>query len=81
MLQQTQVATVRDRFYSPFLNKFPTIAALAAAEQAEVMKAWEGLGYYSRARNGWKHEMIRKATKAAPCAPRITATRNTRKSR
>lgn len=51
MLQQTQVATVRDRFYFAFLKKFPTIAALAAAEQTEVMKAWEGLGYYSRARN------------------------------
>lgn len=51
MLQQTQVATVRDRFYFPFLKKFPTISALAAANQAEVMKAWEGLGYYSRARN------------------------------
>ncbi len=51
MLQQTQVATVRERFYGPFLKKFPTIASLAAAEQAEVMKAWEGLGYYSRARN------------------------------
>jgi A/G-specific adenine glycosylase len=51
MLQQTQVATVRARFYGPFLKKFPSVAALAAAEQAEVMKAWEGLGYYSRARN------------------------------
>lgn len=51
MLQQTQVATVRDRFYEPFLKKFPSIELLAAAEQAEVLKAWEGLGYYSRARN------------------------------
>lgn len=51
MLQQTQVGTVRARFYGPFLEKFPTIAALAAADEAEVMKAWEGLGYYSRARN------------------------------
>lgn len=51
MLQQTQVMTVRARFYFPFLNKFPTIEALANAEQTEVMKAWEGLGYYSRARN------------------------------
>lgn len=51
MLQQTQVSTVRDRFYGPFLKKFPTIAALAAAPSEAVMKAWEGLGYYSRARN------------------------------
>ena len=51
MLQQTQVSTVRDRFYRPFLKKFPTIAALAAAPSEAVMKAWEGLGYYSRARN------------------------------
>jgi A/G-specific adenine glycosylase len=51
MLQQTQVATVRDRFYGPFLKKFPTIEALAATPSEAVMKAWEGLGYYSRARN------------------------------
>lgn len=51
MLQQTQVATVLARFYHPFLAKFPTIEALAAAEREAVMKAWEGLGYYSRARN------------------------------
>jgi len=51
MLQQTQVATVRERFYPPFLKKFPTIEALAAAPPEAVMKAWEGLGYYSRARN------------------------------
>jgi A/G-specific adenine glycosylase len=51
MLQQTQVATVRDRFYAPFLAKFPSVEALAAAPEAAVMKAWEGLGYYSRARN------------------------------
>ena len=51
MLQQTQVATVLARFYHPFLEKFPTIEALAAAPTESVMKAWEGLGYYSRARN------------------------------
>ena len=58
MLQQTQVATVRDRFYFPFLAKFPTVEALAAAEREAVMKAWEGLGYYSRARN--LHEAAKK---------------------
>jgi len=51
MLQQTQVATVRDRFYFPFLKKFPTVKSLAAAEREAVMKAWEGLGYYRRAGN------------------------------
>ncbi len=51
MLQQTQVATVRDTFYAPFLKRFPTIEALAAAPEQAVMKAWEGLGYYRRARH------------------------------
>ncbi|MDE3016866.1 MAG: A/G-specific adenine glycosylase, partial [Pseudomonadota bacterium] len=49
MLQQTQVATVLDRYYFPFLKRFPTIRALAAARQDEVLSAWQGLGYYSRA--------------------------------
>ncbi len=51
MLQQTQVKTVLERYYFPFLKRFPTLAALAAAPQQDVMKAWEGLGYYTRARN------------------------------
>jgi len=51
MLQQTQVKTVLERFYEPFLARFPTIAALAKASQDDVLKAWQGLGYYSRARN------------------------------
>lgn len=51
MLQQTQVKTVLERFYAPFLNRFPTLANLAAAPRADVMKAWEGLGYYTRAAN------------------------------
>ncbi|WP_407703026.1 A/G-specific adenine glycosylase [Virgibacillus tibetensis] len=50
MLQQTKVDTVIPYFYR-FIEKFPTIHALAAAEQQDVLKAWEGLGYYSRARN------------------------------
>lgn len=57
MLQQTQVATVLARFYHPFLAKFPTVEALADAPEQAVMKAWEGLGYYSRARN--LHEAAR----------------------
>ena len=58
MLQQTQVATVRDRYYAPFLKKFPTVDALAAAPREAVLKAWEGLGYYRRA--GHLHEAAKK---------------------
>ncbi|WP_274652898.1 A/G-specific adenine glycosylase [Paenibacillus humicola] len=50
MLQQTRVDTVIP-YYERFMNKFPTVAALAAAPEDEVLKCWEGLGYYSRARN------------------------------
>lgn len=50
MLQQTQVATVIP-YYRRFLQHFPDIASLAAADLDEVLKLWEGLGYYSRARN------------------------------
>ena len=49
MLQQTQVETVRD-YFTRFMARFPDIAALATASQEEVLKLWEGLGYYSRAR-------------------------------
>ena len=51
MLQQTQVATVLERFYFPFLERFPTLRDVAGAAEEAVLKAWEGLGYYSRARN------------------------------
>ncbi len=50
MLQQTRVEAVRER-YAEFLLRFPTAEALARASEEEVLKAWEGLGYYSRARN------------------------------
>lgn len=50
MLQQTRIATVKD-YYIRFLTLFPTLEALAQASLDEVLKAWEGLGYYSRARN------------------------------
>ncbi|WP_181350717.1 A/G-specific adenine glycosylase [Thalassobacillus sp. CUG 92003] len=50
MLQQTQVDTVIPYFHR-FMEKFPTLEALASADQQDVLKAWEGLGYYSRARN------------------------------
>lgn len=50
MLQQTQVETVKP-YYSRFLEAFPTVHDLATAPLADVLKLWEGLGYYSRARN------------------------------
>lgn len=50
MLQQTQVSAVIG-YYDRFMQRFPTIASLAEADQDEVMRHWSGLGYYSRARN------------------------------
>ncbi len=50
MLQQTTVAAVKP-YFSRFLVRWPTVAALATADEAEVMAAWAGLGYYARARN------------------------------
>ena len=50
MLQQTQVATVIP-FYTRWLVRFPDFATLAAAEESDVLSLWQGLGYYSRARN------------------------------
>ncbi len=49
MLQQTSVATVRSR-YRPFLERFPSVDALAAASLENLLHAWQGLGYYARAR-------------------------------
>ncbi len=49
MLQQTRVETVL-RYYEPFLEAFPDLHSLAAAPEEAVLKAWEGLGYYRRAR-------------------------------
>ena len=51
MLQQTQVKTVLERFYFPFLEAFPTLKDVADAPQEAVLKQWQGLGYYTRARN------------------------------
>ena len=51
MLQQTQIATVLGRgFYTRFLEAFPDVQALAAADDERLLKAWEGLGYYRRVR-------------------------------
>ena len=50
MMQQTTYAAVLP-YYERFLKKFPTVEKLAAAKEGEVLKQWEGLGYYARARN------------------------------
>lgn len=50
MLQQTQVATVIP-YFNRFIERFPKLTDLAAADEQDVLRAWQGLGYYSRARN------------------------------
>ncbi len=57
MLQQTQVNTVIP-YYHAFMQAFPDVHALAAAEQAQVLQYWSGLGYYARARNLHKAAQI-----------------------
>jgi A/G-specific adenine glycosylase len=69
MLQQTQVATVLP-YFDRWLRVLPDFAALAAAPEAKVMKLWEGLGYYSRARNVHK---LAQAVVALPKPPRTPA--------
>jgi A/G-specific adenine glycosylase len=49
MLQQTRVDTVK-AYWTPFMQKFPDVATLAAADEQQVLAAWSGLGYYRRAR-------------------------------
>ena len=61
MLQQTRVAAVLP-YFERFMAAFPDVAALAAAEPDRLMKLWEGLGYYSRARN--RHGAVRRAVSA-----------------
>ncbi len=60
MLQQTQVDTVIP-YYQRWMRRFPTLTQLAAASEQEVLQLWEGLGYYSRARNLLKaaHQVIK----------------------
>ena len=57
MLQQTRVDTVKE-YYRRFLERYPTVADLACADEEQVIKLWEGLGYYSRARNLHKTALI-----------------------
>lgn len=68
MLQQTQVKTVLERYYYPFLERFPTLSDLAKAPQDNVLKRWEGLGYYNRAIN-----LHKAAKQAAPHLPSTEA--------
>ncbi|MBR2495498.1 A/G-specific adenine glycosylase [Helicobacter sp.] len=51
MLQQTQLSRVLESYYFPFLARFPTLSTLAKSSEQEVLHLWQGLGYYSRARN------------------------------
>ncbi len=69
MLQQTQVKTVLP-YFARWLEALPDFSALAAADEARVLKLWEGLGYYSRARN--LHRLAR-AVAALPAPPRTPA--------
>ena len=50
MLQQTKIETVK-KYYTKFIEQLPTIQSLAEVEEAKLLKLWEGLGYYNRARN------------------------------
>jgi A/G-specific adenine glycosylase len=61
MLQQTQVSRVLG-YYGRFLERFPTLGDLAAAPRRRVMDAWQGLGYYARARN--LHRLARDVVRA-----------------
>lgn len=61
MLQQTQVKTVLERYYFPFIKRFPTLKALGNAPLDDVLKMWEGLGYYTRAKH--LHQTARQISK------------------
>ena len=67
MMQQTTYAAVLP-YFTRFQERFPTVEALAAAEESAVLKAWEGLGYYARARN------LHKAARQIAAAGRWPAT-------
>jgi len=69
MLQQTQVKTVLERFYFPFLKRFPTLQSVADAPLETILHAWQGLGYYRRAR--YIHQTARLTAPALPTAPEV----------
>lgn len=70
MLQQTQVVTVIP-YFDRFIRRFPSFRALATADLQEVLKLWEGLGYYSRARN--LHKAARMIVEDCGGTPPVTA--------
>ena len=76
MLQQTQVATVLER-YPKMMKRFPSVAHLARADIDEVLAEWSGLGYYSRARNlhACAKQVVTKYQGQFPCWPKIWVTR------
>jgi A/G-specific adenine glycosylase len=69
MLQQTRVETVRP-YYARWLRAFPTVRALARATDDRVLKLWEGLGYYSRARNLHRAAQLVVGRACSPSAPK-----------
>jgi A/G-specific adenine glycosylase len=73
MLQQTQIATVLDRgYYARWMERFPDVRTLAGASEPEVLRTWEGLGYYRRAR--FLHQLAKTIlTKHDGVFPRDTA--------
>lgn len=75
MLQQTQVATVLP-YYERWMARFPDFTALAAASESEVLSLWQGLGYYSRARNLHRtaQEVVAHFRGALPADPALLAT-------
>ncbi len=68
MLQQTQVKTVLP-YFARWVEEWPDFASLAAAEEAQVLRLWEGLGYYSRARNLHRLAQAVTALPAPPATP------------
>jgi len=66
MLQQTQVSRVLD-YYPRFLKRFPTIGSLARSRPKAVMEAWDGLGYYARARN--LHQLAKRVAESGNRIP------------
>ena len=74
MLQQTRVETVIP-YYERFLARFPTLKDLAAADEADILKMWEGLGYYSRARNLLKgvRQVMEQYNGTVPHDPKLLA--------
>jgi len=71
MLQQTQVKTVLERYYFPFLKRFPTLKSLSDAPLDDVLKMWEGLGYYNRAKNLHKTAQILSQGQVQGVAPTL----------